>query len=262
MFALVMKSLMDTAFPRLFYDSKRIDSPTNRVGATTGVKNLQPGENVANVASYLRGGDMSAQIAQIIDKAWAMTKETLGAEDALLGSVNPEQASGIAISVTAKQAAIPLLNPKNNMYDALECLANIYADMVGNYYGERPVVIEREDDQGQKMNAVEMFDYSKLKEIYLSIKIDVGAGTYYDEMAKVLTYENYLREGHITFEETLAALPDDYFPNKAEILERLEAEKEPSVPMEVVAQIIEQMPPDLQQAAVEYIQQTEEGEQQ
>lgn len=246
MFAMAMKNLMDTAFPKAVYDKEKLGGWSNQVGVAIGVEKMNPGESIKNVAGYLEPGTMSPQIIQVLNLAWDYTKETLGANDAMMGSVNPEQASGVAISVTAKQAAIPLTGPRDNMYDALECLGNIFIDAVSNLYGQRPVASEMEDGEREMVD----YDFSKLKNVYLSTKVDVGAVTPYDEMADRMTYENFLRDGLVTFEEFLEAFPD-LFKNRDKILERIESEKMQQAPQEApqtsVEDIVAQMSPEMQQ---------------
>lgn len=235
MFAMAMKNLMDTAFPKAIYDKNRLSGWSNRVGVAIPVENMAPGENISNVARYLEPGTMSPQIIQMINLAWDYTKESLGGNDAMMGSVNPEMASGAAISVTAKQAAVPLTTPKNNMYDALESLGNIFLDMVVNSYGERPVIMDKDNEMDEQEKTVVMYDFAKLKDVYLSTKVDVGAITPYDEMADRMTYENFLKEGLITFEEFIEAYPD-LFKNKDKILQRIASTEamaqQPEIPVQ------------------------------
>lgn len=255
MFAMAMKNLMDTAFPKAVYNADRISGWSNKIGTAIGIKGLQPGESVKSVADYLNTGTMSPQIIQMINLAWDYTKESLGVTDSLTGSVNPEQASGAAISVTAKQAAIPLTNPKNNMYDALESFGNIVLDMTSSLYGERPVIADSDTAEGEK--TVVLYDFSRLKGVYLSTKVDVGAITPYDEMADRMTYESFLERGMVTFEEFIDAYPD-LFKNKDKILARITAPpmlpptEEPQTSAQdngaQYEEMLASMPPDQQQA--------------
>lgn len=256
MFAMAMKNLMDTAFPKAIYDKNRLSGWSNRVGVAIPIENMAPGENISNVARYLEPGTMSPQIIQMINLAWDYTKESLGGNDAMMGLVNPELASGAAISVTAKQAAVPLTTPKNNMYDALESLGNIFLDMVVNLYGERPVIVDNELEDGSKEKIVVMYDFSKLKDVYLSTKVDVGAITPYDEMADRMTYENFLKEGLITFEEFIDAYPD-LFKNKDKILTRITSPPQQATqetpeteenPYQMFEEMLASMSPEQQQA--------------
>lgn len=216
MFAMAMKNLMDTAFPKAVYDKNRISGWSNRVGSAIPV-DMTPGENISSIASYLNPGTMSPQIIQMLNLAWDYTKEALGANDSLLGDVNPEQASGAAISVTAKQSAIPLTGPRDNMYDALENLGNVFIDMVSAYYDMRPVIVDSEDGTKQ---VIQNYDFRKFKNAYMTTKVDVGATTPYDEMADRLTMERFLQDGHITFKQLLESYPD-LFPGAADILKEI-----------------------------------------
>lgn len=254
MFAMAMKNLMDTAFPKAIYNKDKIAEWTNKVGGAIGVKGLQPNENIAQFATYLNVGNMSPQVIQMINLAWDYTKESLGGNDAMMGSVNPEQASGAAISVTAKQASIPLTTPKNNMYDLLENLGNVFLDMVTTYYGERPVIMT-DKDTGKK--TVIMYDFSRLKGVYLSTKVDIGAITPYDEMADRMTYENFLQQGMVTFEEYIDAYPD-LFKNKDKILGRLKTpqtqpmvQQAPQPQVNPLDEMMALLPPDQQQALLQ-----------
>lgn len=255
MFAMAMKNLMDTAFPKAIYNADKISGWSNKIGTAIPIKGITPGENIKQFADYLNVGNMSPQVIQMINLAWDYTKESLGGNDAMMGSVNPEQASGAAISVTAKQASIPLTTPKNNMYDLLENLGNIFLDMVTTYYGERLVIMTNKDT-GEK--EVINYDFSRLKGVYLSTKVDIGAITPYDEMADRMTYENFLKEGMVTFEEFIDAYPD-LFKNKDKILARLQTPpiapetpetptEEPQDDNEAFEEMLASMPPDQQQA--------------
>ena len=86
MFAMAMKNLMDTAFPKAVFNKDRLSSWSNEVGVAIPVDGLQPGESVKNIAGYLEPGTMSPQIIQMLNLAWDYTKETLGANDAMMGS--------------------------------------------------------------------------------------------------------------------------------------------------------------------------------
>lgn len=190
---------------------------------------------------YLEPGNMSAQVVQLIDMAMEFTKDMLGANSALLGSVNPEAASGTAITIAARQSGVPLENPKNNMYELLDDSGRIFMDMVETYYGERPVVFENE---GQKV--VGLYDFSKLQDIYLTTKVDVGATTYWNEIAAIQTLDNHLNAGRISFEQYLERVPDDYIPGRAGLLEDEKAKAQQMPQSDDMSVLIAQLPPEVQ----------------
>ena len=138
MFAMVIYHLMLTAFPTGVYDADRIEGWTNEIGAQIPVINLQ-GDNIRNVAGYLEPAQMSSQIIDAIELAMQYTKETLGVGDASLGNVTMNNAT--AIIAIQKSAAVPLENVKAAFYEFTKDCGRIIIDMMGTYYGIRPVVV-------------------------------------------------------------------------------------------------------------------------
>jgi len=207
MFAMVMYHLMMSAFPKVIYDKGKISDWDNTVGGSIGLTNFNPGDTVRNAAEYMQPGNMSNQITQVIDMAIKYTKETLGINDSLMGDVNAEQASGAAIATSVKQSSIPLENPKANMYEWIEDIGKILVDMMGTYYGERPIVVSK---QGQK--SIENFDFSIFKNLWLSVNCDVGASTYFSEIAQINMLNQLLAMKDPLFDMItyLDALPEEY----------------------------------------------------
>lgn len=248
MFAMVMYNLMITAFPKLIYDADRITGFTAEIGTAIGIHDMQPGDNVANVAKYLEPGNMSAQIAQILDKVIQVTKETIGANDVLLGNIKPEQASGRSIIAVTENAKVPLTNTEGNLTEWIKKIGDIFLDAMGTYYGERPVVKRNEGKQ-----FIELFDFTKLKGKYLTTKAEVGKKSYYSEIAEQETIDTLLQGGLIDLITWLKIQPDGVFSKKDDLMKILELKLQevegqpPQVSAEEVAQFIESLPQDVQQ---------------
>jgi len=215
MFAMVIYHLMLTAFPTAVYDADRIEGWTNEIGAQIPVTNLQ-GDSIRNIAGYLEPATMSSQIMQAIELAMQYTKETLGVGDASLGNVTMNNAT--AIIAIQKSAAVPLENVKAAFYETVEDSGRIIIDMMGTYYGIRPVVIRGQNNE----RTVEMFDFRQLKDMWLHIKTDVGNSSYFSEVASVQTLDNLLNNGMIEFVEYLKRIPDEIIPNKQELITSIE----------------------------------------
>ena len=215
MFAMVIYHLMLTAFPTAVYDADRIEGWTNEIGAQIPVTNLQ-GDSIRNIAGYLEPATMSGQIMQAIELAMQYTKETLGVGDASLGNVTMNNAT--AIIAIQKSAAVPLENVKAAFYETVEDSGRIIIDMMGTYYGIRPVVIRGQNNE----RTVEMFDFRTLKDMWLHIKTDVGNSSYFSEVASVQTLDNLLNNGMIEFVEYLKRIPDEIIPNKQELITSIE----------------------------------------
>jgi len=248
MFAMAMQNLMLTSMPKLIYDADRFAAaPSNRVGVAIGIEGMNPGDNISNLMKYLEPGNMSTQVAQLIEMSIEFTKDMLGANSALLGSVNPEQASGTSITIAARQSGVPLENPKNSMYELLDDSGRIFLDMVSNYYGERPVVVEAEDGR-----TVITYDFEKLNDIYLTTKADVGATTYWNEIAMIQTLDNLLERDKITFLDYLERVPENYIPDKQGLInseiEKQQAQMQQAQPQQPnIEEIIASMSPEMQQ---------------
>jgi hypothetical protein len=214
MFAMVMYHLMMTAFPKAVYNAEVIDGWTNEIGSAIGVAGLGPDANIRNIAGYLEPGQMSGQIINTIELAMQYTKETLGISDASLGNIDPKNTS--ATIAVQKSSAIPLENPKANLYEWIEDIGKILFDMMGTYYGQRPVIIEIEG----KKQMVD-FDFSQYKNMWFNVRADVGESSYWSEIAAIQTLDNLLAQGHIDIVAYLERVPDEYIPQKEELLTQI-----------------------------------------
>ena len=237
MFAMVIYHLMLTAFPTAVYDADRIENWTNEIGAQIPITNLN-GDNIRNVAGYLEPATMSSQIMSAIETAMQYTKETLGVGDVSLGNVTMNNAT--AIIAIQKSAAVPLENVKAAYYEFVEDCGRIMIDMMATYYGIRPVVIE--SDLGRQ---VEMFDFGKLKGMWLHIKTDVGSASYFSEIASLQTLDNLLNNGLIEFVEYLKRVPDELIPQKQELINSIEAKDMYKTAIyNLMGQFIDTLPPE------------------
>lgn len=219
--ALTQVSMMNMAFPSKVYDKTRISKITNQVGAAYGVNG-----SVDNAMKVVEGANISPQVFQYIQSLIEQTEQSLGATSVALGDTRPDNTS--AIIALQRAASTPSELTKQNIYTAIEDLARIYLDFMGSYYGVRYVdrpIKERErqaimfaqqanPDIEMKEEVPELFDFSTMKEHPVTIKLDVGASTYYSEIASIQTLENLLMQGQITVVQFLERLPDDYVPNR------------------------------------------------
>lgn len=114
----------------------------------------------------------------------------------------------------------------------MEDAARIWIDMMAVYYGTRMVEVKMDMDKpgeqplGMELPEqvfVEPFDFSRLKEVQLSIKQDVGASSYWSEMANVQTLENLLMNDRIDTVDFLERLPSGYLVRKQELIDKLKA---------------------------------------
>ena len=221
LFAMSMISLMTSAFPRTVYDKTRIPKWNNAVGAAIGVN----GGDVSGVAKIIDPAQISPQIAQFIQTSVDYTRQFLGATSAALGETRPDNTS--AIIALQRAASVPSEITKQNLYKSIEDLGRIYLDFMAAYYGKRKVQVSMPDvgadilafagKDPEELETV-LFDYGILNDMPMALKLDVGASSYWSEMASVQTLDNLLMQDKITIEEYLERIPDGYIPKRQELI--------------------------------------------
>ena len=245
MMAMVFRHLQTQAFPTKIYNADLIPNISNEVGTAIGVRNLQPGQQIGEVISTIPAANMSNQIIQAIDLCMAYTKECLGATDAQMGSVRPDNTSALMVLQNASE--VPLENTRAGLHEWVEDIGAILLDMMGTYYGKRPIVREKTVEEpvlgadGQQLidpmtgkpaftkvsrRVVEEFDFSIFKHLWLNVSVDVGATTYYSEIAMVQTLDNLRRDGTLSIIEYLERMPDKLITRKQELIDSLKKQAE------------------------------------
>lgn len=225
MFALVSMSMLMTAFPKYVYDKTKISSWTGDVGQAIGVSG-----SVEGVAKVIEGAAVSPQIAQFIEMSFDKTNSLLGATDVALGDSRPDNTS--AIIALQRAASTPMEMTRQQDYQCMEDACRIWVDMMAAYYGTRMVEQTLETDPiGKQPLGMELppqkgmvpFDFSVLSEIQLSVKIDVGASSYWSEISTVQTCENLLMNGFINVVQFLERLPAGQIEKQQELIDELKA---------------------------------------
>jgi hypothetical protein len=238
--AMSMLSIMRTAWPKVVYDKTKVRNWDNRVGGAIGV----PGD-VSTVAKILDPAAIDPQVSQLIKLAVEQTEQSLGATAVALGDTRPDNTS--AIVALQRAAATPNELTKQNLYKSIEDLFRIYIEFMGEYYGTRMVDQPVPPEMGQEMQMMgvqapatmpQPFDFSILKEYPMSLKLDVGASSYYSEIAAMQTLDNLLAGGHITIVEYLERIPDSYMPAKRALMEEKRQQ------MAIQQQMAAMMPPE------------------
>ena len=114
--------------------------------------------------------------------------------------------------------------------------------MMGTYYGKRPLVRDREFDEpvmgaggtpmidqttGQMITqkvtrrVAEDFDFSQFKHLWFNVRANVGATTYFSEIAMVQTLDNLRRDGTLDVLAYLERIPDKLIPKRTELIQEL-----------------------------------------
>ena len=227
-FAMVAISLMTQAFPKVVYDRNRIRSWDGAVGTAVGVNG-----NVDNVAKTIDGATVNPQIAQFMELCISKTRSFLGASDVAMGDSRPDNTS--AIIALQRAANTPMELTKQNLYQCVEDMGRIFMDIMAVRYGVRTVEFtQRLGASGQPAplgmdipdaTVTAEFDFSVLRKVQMGVKQDVGASSYWSEIANMQTLDNLLMNNHIDAVQYLERMPNGYVARKQELIEELKAKR-------------------------------------
>ena len=220
LFAMSMISLMMLAYPKIIYDKTKVAKWSNRVGSAIAVNG-----SVEHVAEIINPATISPQISEFIDLAISYTQRFLGASDVALGDTRPDNTS--AIIALQRAAATPMELTKQTLLQAIEDQGRIYMQFMAEYYGERYIEIPL--DNTRKVPA--LFDFSSLKNYFFTVDLDVGASSYWSEIASMQTLDNLLMQGKISTVEYLKRLPAGQITDRDTLIAVLEADQQRQMQM-------------------------------
>lgn len=250
--------IQTTAFPKLVYDNAKFPNGWDgRPGKAVAVN----GDVREAVTSVAGGINLPAAIVQIMDQIVSTTRDFMGANDAALGNVKPDNTS--AIIAVQKASSAPLEMKRLHFYQFIEDCIRIIVDMMSAYYGKRVVKakVQRQPAMGTvpepqaprgaipqgaggvpqvgsmpvQMPAPEpaeqeiLFDFSGHPLHALEINVEVGQASYWSELIAVQTADNLLVKGvYSDITQYLEALPDNLVPNKAALMRALREQAQKS----------------------------------
>lgn len=220
LWAMAMEHQKRLAFPKLFYDMTKVHNWTNRVGEAIGVA----GDPNTAVATTFRAADMSGQVLAIVEKTINYTRDFMGASDAALGNVKPENTS--AIIAVQKASSAPLELQRMAYYQFWEDTVLIIMAMIKARYGKRDVYMDMDTPEGTAHLLVN-FDFGSLNFDSVRTKVDVGASSYWSEIVEAQTADAMFKSGIITDAVTyLEAIPNGYIRNKNGLIEKLRVQQQ------------------------------------
>lgn len=213
LFAMCMEHCKRMAFPKIAYNAQMLPGGwSNRVGEAIPVQ----GEPNRNVAEIVGGADMSSQVIMLIEKIIDYTRDTMGASDAALGNVKPDNTS--AIIAVQKASETPLTLQRMDFYQFVEDYVRVILDIMRVDYGPR-MVVKTLDDGTQ---AVMPVDFSRLSDVSYKLNVEIGTAAYWSELTQIQTMDNLYQNGVIPDPVTyLEALPDGYIKDRQKIIDRI-----------------------------------------
>lgn len=200
----IIKQVMTSGFPTLFYNSRFLDGWDGRPGRAVAVEgNADP----SSAASYLSPPGVDPGITNVMDNLVSMTKEFMGTADATLGTVKPENASAIIALQNADM--MPMELRRREFFSFVEQEVRVLTDMMRACYGVRPVQTEAGET---------LCDFSVLRETPMQMKVDIGAATYWSETMQAETLNALFNAPFIAdpalFGLYIEVMPEKYLPGK------------------------------------------------
>ena len=218
LYSMYVQCIKHVAFPKIIYDMTRFPNGyTSDVGKAIGMR----GNPSEAIITAFQAPDVSAQVMALIQQMIEDTMELMGASDAALGNVKPDNTSAI---VTVQQATIaPLELVKMEFFRFVEDTVRSCVDLMRVHYGSRIVRIT--DDDGAEHDI--RFDFGTLDDIALELNVEVGSAAYWAETMQTTTNDNLLERGIITDPVLYVEnIPDSQIRGKSRLLRALRRQKE------------------------------------
>ena len=155
-----------------------------------------------------------------------------------------------AIIALQRAASTPSEITKQNLYQSIEDLFRIYIEFMAEYYGKRYVDMPTPPQVEQALQFIQQdvpaevpmeFDFKVLKDMPMALKLDVGASSYYSEIASIQTLDNLLKMNKISVIQYLERIPDGYVPGRRDLILELKEQEKQAVQMQ--AAMSGMMPP-------------------
>ena len=165
--------------------------------------------------------DLPNSVFTMIDSLMSNSREMMGASDASLGNVNPDNTS--AIIAVQNATAMPLEMKKRGYQQMVEKDIRSSLDIMTVHYGVRDVLVT--DELGNE--SVISFDFASLKDVLVKLSVDVGDANYWDPNTQASMLERLLGAKIITDPVMfLDHMPDGLLKDKERLLAELkEAQK-------------------------------------
>ncbi|MGN1014446.1 MAG: hypothetical protein ACI4PM_03700 [Butyricicoccus sp.] len=218
LYSMYVQCIKHVAFPKIIYDMTRFPNGySSDVGKAIGMR----GNPSEAIITAFQAPNISSDVMALIQQMIEDTMELMGASDAALGNVKPDNTSAI---VTVQQATIaPLELVKMEFYRFVEDTVRICVDLMRVHYGSRLVRVSEEDGREREIR----FDFRQLDDLALQLNVDVGSAAYWAETMQTTTNDNLLERGIITDPVLYVEnIPDSQIRGKSRLLQSLRRQKE------------------------------------
>lgn len=209
-FAIAQMYGLQSAFPKIVYDKAKVNIQEFLEGTSpSAVAGI---DIMGKFLDFIKIPDFSNNIIDLAREIIAQTKDTLGVTDVSLGNVKPENTS--AIIALQEASAVPLEIQKQNFYEMWEDTIRNIIDIMANTYGTRQIMSEE--------YGLATVDFSVLKDMNYRLRVEIGAGAQYSEIAQINTLDKYLQSGLIRGSDHAKLIPSKYILGKDELVNSMQ----------------------------------------
>lgn len=210
------------AYPKIVYDVNKFPNGWDSSPGTAVAVRGNPQELVTNIVG---GVQMPAGVVNVLQLMIDLMKDCLGASDASLGNIRPDNMGAILAAQSASNA--PLELQKRTFEQFNEDCVRIIVDMMCAYYGTRTVnVTQRQTDPVSGIETEEdapvQLDFGELEFGAMDINVEVGAASYWSQTIGTTNLMNLMQQqllpDVLTFYE---GMPGTILPNKREIIRKV-----------------------------------------
>lgn len=156
----------------------------------------------------------------MIESLMSNSREMMGASDASLGNVNPDNTS--AIIAVQNATAMPLEMKKRAYQQMIEKVVRSMLDIMTVSYGVRDILIS--DELGREQ--IISFDWGSLRDVLLKLSVDVGDANYWDPNTQATMLERLMKNRVINNPVMfLEHMPDGLLKDKERLLAEMKEEQ-------------------------------------
>ena len=220
-FAMAMYYVKVMSFPKLVYDKNRLPNGiTNKIGEAIAV-NGNVNEAIANAIQF---PDMSNKVMELAEKTMEYTQQYMGASDATLGNMKPDNATALIALQSSSNAPLELI--KHSFYQLVEDSVRIMVDLMRSHYGQRSIYMGNRNEMAVGAETANI-NFGELDSLSAQINIDVGASSYWSEIMQIQTLDAMLANGIIVDPiDYLNAIPDKYVRNKQQLIDSIRNQRQ------------------------------------
>lgn len=196
---------LQSAFPKIIFDKSKVQ--VDEFLNSTSPQAVAGIDLAGKFIDFIKIPDFSNNIIELAENTYSKTKDCLGVTDASLGNVRPDNTS--AIIALQETSSVPLEIQKQNFFVFWEDTVRNLIDIVACSYGTRKVMSE---------DKLAIVDFSLLKDLNYSLKVDIGNGAQFSEIAQINTLDKIAQAGWIDPGDYIEVVPSKYIPQKARLL--------------------------------------------